>query len=148
MTMLSIPAVGGLVASAAMGPVGLVVYGTAGTIIATQLGRLVKEKLVPQAIASLYSKILEKVGEKVGNAAAGVVVGSFSVTAQGIRRFMGYCKETENDNFLEEWIDTLLLLPEDIMPDLEKKEIREVLGLEYDATLSTQLASHYSLALH
>lgn len=129
-TLYTIPKLGLWAAAAATGPVGLVFYGAAGTIISTQLGRFVKDKIVPAAVAGLYAKLLEKIGEAVGNATAGVVVSAFSVSAKGISHLIGLYRQHAHDSFVQEWVDTLLGLPDDIMSRDEKDQIRQVLGIE------------------
>ena len=124
-----------LAASAAAGPFLMVGYGVAGTIITTQLGRLVRDKLMPAAVAGVYAKIMEKTGEALGDAVAGTVVSILGVTANGVRYLVGKEEKIVSNDYLPEWIDTLLTLPDDVMPEDEKSQIRNMLGLERAPTL-------------
>jgi hypothetical protein len=130
MALFAIPRLATIAATAAMGPVGLVVYGAAGTIITTQIGRLVKDHLVPVAVAGLYAKILEKIGDAIGGATANVVVSAFSVSAKGISHLIGLYRQKSHDDFIQEWIDTLLGMPSDLISDAQKDQIRSVLGID------------------
>ncbi len=125
----------GLAVGAAVGPFLMVGYGIAGTIITTQLGRLVRDKLMPAAVAGVYAKIMEKTGEALGDAVAGSVVSVLGVTASGVRYLVGKEEKIISHDYLPEWIDTLLSLPSDIMPEDEKNQIRNMLGLEREPAL-------------
>jgi hypothetical protein len=118
-----IPAVESSVIGSISGPIGIVIYGAAGTIIATQLTLLVKEKLIPAVLASLYINVLTKIGDVIGQSLAGMVTVTFSATAQGLRNLLQFYSKIQTEDELkkdEQWIITLLNLPDDIFPQSKK----------------------------
>lgn len=127
----ALPAMGGALVSGLTGPLGLVIYSAAGTMIMTQLGQLVKDNLMPSALAYVYAFILEKIGNVVANTTVGIATYTFTATKQGFQALLGHpALKSEDREFIIDWINTLLKLPNDIMPEKEKSQIRNVLGIE------------------
>lgn len=116
----------GGVSSAITGPIGMVMFGTAGTIVASQLNSLVQEKLLPQTLANVYGQLLTGIGNALGNMTASMVTLTFSATKSSLASLLNFHNYLVNDNqeCMQDfdWIQTLLELPEDLF-DKEKKEI-------------------------
>lgn len=112
------------------GPLGLVIYGATGAIMMTQLGRLVKDRVIPSAAASIFAWALARIGKTVANKTAAVATYTFVADRPGFRALLNdKAIKAEDRQFIMEWINTLLKLPENIMSDEEKSHIREFLGI-------------------
>ena len=119
----------GAVALGATGPVGVVVYGAAGTILMTQLGRLVKENVMPSAVAYLYAYVLERIGSAIAKTTVGAA--AYAVSDKGFAALTAHpALHAEDQAFIVEFTDTLLNLPENVFPAAKKEQIRYGLGLE------------------
>lgn len=128
---LVLPAISTTVIGGLSGPIGMVVYLTGGTLLMTQLGRLVGDNLVPQGVSYLFAWLLDKVGATITNATADAATITVSITKEGLNALRGYpTLKPEDKEFIQDWIDTLLELPNDIMPEMEKDQIRYVLGVK------------------
>lgn len=120
--------IGGTIASGVSGPIGIVVYLTGGTILVSQLGKLVTEKVIPKATAEAYAWALDRIGTSLTTATMDNVAYRFAVNKRGgLRELLNDPKITDEDRAaVENWIDTLLDLPEDIMTPIEKDNIRYI----------------------
>lgn len=124
---------GSVVATAVGGPIGLAIY-AGSTILMTGLSALVSSNVLTSTTASLYAWILEKIGDTVADAAVGVISYPFSASKEGLDKLRRKLTP-ENEKLFREWVNTLLELPNDIVTEKEKENIRYVLGLEKDARL-------------
>jgi hypothetical protein len=122
------PAIGGFAASAAAGPLGIVLYG-GGTLVATSLGRLVADKIVPSAVANFYGWMLDKMGAAIGRAGAATLKATVSVTGTGLVKLLGIYKREIKDNFAQDYIDMLFNLPDEVMAAEQKNHLRKLLGM-------------------
>lgn len=121
------------VATLAGGPVGLAVY-AGGALLTTVIARFVAGNVLTRVTAGLYSWVLDKIGTAIGNATASVVV---SATKGGLRVLMSNPNLKQEDrDFIEDFIQTLLMLPDDMMPKAEKDQIRNVMGIGLENTQS------------
>lgn len=137
-----LPNIGGVVLDGAAGTVGFVIFGPTGAVIATQLGRLVREQLIPAAVATVFANVLERIGSTVGSAAAGVVVLPFTLTANGLRSLLNLYSELEPDDKdfnKQEWIEALLSLPEELFSKDNKEVIYRTQAIERKAVSSAAL---------
>lgn len=118
--------IGGTIAGTVSGPIGIVVYLTGGTILVSQLGKLVTEKIIPKATAEAYAWALDRIGKSVTKATMDNVAYRFSVNKRGgLRELLRDPSVTDEDKkAVEDWITTLLELPDDIMTPIEKENIR------------------------
>lgn len=125
------------------GPIGLAIY-AGGALLTTAITRLVAGNFLTNVTAGLYSWVLCQIGNAVGNATAGVVV---SATRGGLRALISNPNLKQEDrDFIDEFINTLLALPNDIMSETEKVQIRHVLGIGLDAEMSIKSeANHTSI---
>ncbi len=129
----ALPAIVGTVVggvSGLTGPLGLVIYGATGAIMMTQLGRLVKDRVIPSAAASIFAWALSRIGKTVAHKTAAVATYTFVADRPGFRALLNdKAIKPEDREFIMEWINTLLKLPDNIMSDEEKSHIREFLGI-------------------
>jgi hypothetical protein len=132
-----VPAATAALAGMVAGPVGMMVGGFVGPFIANRVGRMVSEKLIPAAVGNLCATLLDRIGCAMGDAAAAAAFALFSVSANGFQRLLGFYKEHINDNFDEEWVNTLLELPDDMVSAQDKQKIRKVRGLPEPQVVNT-----------
>lgn len=133
---------GALVLGGATGPVGLVAYGVTGTIISFNLFRLVKEKLIPEALAILYTQILEKIGESIGGAAAGAFVLTFSLSNQGLHNLLRFYEsiETNQAELIKNktWLAALREL-DGVFPEEQKNMLEKLHRVELKPTMRASI---------
>ncbi|MBA3661780.1 MAG: hypothetical protein H0W64_08640 [Gammaproteobacteria bacterium] len=127
LTGVAIPSLTGTVV--ATGPAGFVVFG-AGTILMTQLGRLVGDQLISKAEAYLCASLLEKIGDELALKSVEAATYTFSMGKEGFTALLNHPALSKNKEFLKLWISTLLELPDDFIPAHEKTHIRALAGLE------------------
>lgn len=127
----ALPVLSGALVTGLTGVIGLVIYSATGLIVMTGLGRFVSENLMPPAVAYVFTWVLEKIGKEVANKTEGVATYTFVATKQGFQKLIGHpAFKREDREFIYEWINTLLKLPDDIVSEKEKNQIRSVLGIE------------------
>lgn len=124
-----IPAVTATLSGLVAGPVGVVVGGVVGPFVANRIGRLISENLIPAAVGNIAATIIDRIASKMGEAAAAAAFALFSVSANGMQKLLGFYKEHLSEDFDEEWVNTLLDLPDSILSAQEKQKIRKVRGL-------------------
>ena len=123
-----LPALGRLAIGSMSGPVGIIFYIAGSTIFLTQLGVIVSNNVIPRAVLYVYGCALEKVGNKATDTA-----NSFAKTAnQKIQTWWGYERLSQEDkDDLEDYIqNTLLQLPQGVLSEKDKEQIRVVFGFE------------------
>lgn len=125
----ALTAIGGIVAGGT-GPLGAVIYTAAGTLLMSQIGRFIKDNLVPPTVAYIYASILEK----IGNGVATITVGAASQTYESLMNNPNL-KQADKD-FIRDEIYTLLHVPDSIVSAEEKAQIRYVIGDENNLTPS------------
>ncbi|VVC77296.1 hypothetical protein AQUSIP_26230 [Aquicella siphonis] len=111
----------------AAGPVGSAIFGAAGALLMSGLGRLVTEGIVNAATANLFAWVLGRIGDSVGDATATVVTYPFSATPKGLTDMRMKLKPEDDQAFVR-MVNTLLEL--DTVSDNDKLHMRKVLGLE------------------
>lgn len=127
----ALPAIGSAVVGGTLGPIGVVIYGAAGTILMTQVGRLVTDNLIPPFIAYLYTWISIKIGSAIANTVVGTTTLTYTFTKKGWQKLMGHPALTNEDReCITEWVNTLLILPNDIISAEDKEQIKYVLDIE------------------
>lgn len=109
----------------ASGPIGLVTYLAGGTILMTQFGQLIAQNLVTPAFAYLYGWTLDKVSQTIVDNTLEAAVHTYLMTAEGFREVFMKASPAQQA-FIQERIDTLLTLPDGIMPEHEKDQIRHI----------------------
>jgi hypothetical protein len=120
---------GGALIGGLTGPIGLVIYGASGKIIMTQLGRFVRDNLMPPVVGSIFVRVLEKIAIIPQEGVATTY--TFTATKEGFQALIGHPGLSDDDKkFIREWINTLLRMPDHIFCEQQKKQIREVLGIE------------------
>lgn len=104
--------------------------GIAGTLLMTDLGRLIAEGAITTASAGLFAWILANIGNKVGDVTAAVVTYPFSITPKGLEEMRMKLKPDDDMDFVN-MVNTILKLdmPHKIDPK-DKDRIREVLNLK------------------
>lgn len=126
-----LPAISTTVIGGLSGPIGMAVYLAGGTLLVTQLGRLVSDDLVSNGASYLFAWILDKVGTKITDVTADAATITVAITREGLNALRGHpALKPEDKEFIEDWIDTLLELPTGVMSDIEKNQIKCVLGKE------------------
>jgi len=109
----------------ATGPIGLVTYLAGGTILMTQFGQLITKNMITPGFAYLYGWTLDKVSESIVSNTLEAAIHTYLMTPEGFRDI--FIKATPlQQAFIQEWIDTLLTLPEGIMPPKEKDQIKHI----------------------
>ncbi|MDR3492638.1 MAG: hypothetical protein P4M12_11475 [Gammaproteobacteria bacterium] len=122
------------VISGGAGMLGFAFYGPQGAIIASQLGALVEERLIPTTIHRITGKIFQKIGTVVGQTTGQVVYLTFSLPLDAFHSFLGLTgimNRKKNNGDLKpyddkEWIMALLNLPDSVFPESKKTVIRSV----------------------
>ena len=133
MSEVALPGVGATLG----GPVGFVVYGT-GAIVATQLGRLVSDRVIDKSISYIYAMVLEKIGYAIAHKTVGAVTYTFSVSKEGLHHLLAHpALPTEDRIFIKRWINTLLQVSDEVVSNKDKQKIRAMLGLESTLVLTT-----------
>jgi hypothetical protein len=117
--------IGGLVVGGTTGAVGTIVYTAAGTLLMSQIGRFIKDNLVPPAVGYVYARVLEK----IGNGVATITVGAASQTYESLINNKNL-KEADRV-FIRDWIYTLLNAPDNVVSPEEKMQISYVIGDEH-----------------
>lgn len=124
------------------GPIGTVAYLSGGAVLMGQFGRLVSNKLVPRGVSYLFAWILDKFGGKIADLTADAARITVSLTQEGLKSLREHPTLLPEDReFIQDWVDTLLQLPTEVMSEEEKDQIRYVLGLKHqdDNTLKLKM---------
>lgn len=120
------------------GPIGTVVW-VGGSFLFSGLGTLISNSVLTFTGASIYLWLLSRVGNRAGNlvgSAVGVV--QDKLTISGNKDELDELRQNlsqEDEKLFTDWINTLLTLPKEVITDEEKKNIRNVLGLNKDCLL-------------
>jgi hypothetical protein len=115
------------VAGTVGGPlVGAAVY-LSGKLFLTGLAPLIEKQLVTTTTASLYTFALDRIGSTVG-AKIAKHVESYSPTKEGLETLIKKMSVDDQKAF-KRWVNTLLQLPDDIISENEKQQIRNVLNI-------------------
>lgn len=133
LTGMALPAITGGVGTLLAGPLGTAIglgAGIAGTFAAAELGRFLSQTIVPSFISNLYVTVIDRIASTLGDGVARLAFATFRVTKGGLARMLGFYNKFVDDNFSEEWIQTLLEMPDDIVKQEEKKRICTVWGLK------------------
>lgn len=110
------------------GPIGLVIYGATGTIVMTQLGRLIGGQL-PAAVGCMYAWVLDKVGHAVAKRTVDAATYAFSVSQQGLEALLNHPDLDEEDKgLMKDFINSLLKAPNEVIPIEDKNHLRIALG--------------------
>lgn len=128
----NIPTPLGMVIDSVAGATGFAVLGPGGAVLGTTLSRLVRDHVIPMATAGLFSGAIDRVSMSVGSTLTGIVILPFRVTASGLSALHGMCTRPSFDPSEvlkdEEYIHTLLELPDDVLPADIKEIIQNVVG--------------------
>ncbi|GEM_PF-2666683 len=108
------------------------VFGVGGKLLFSGLGGLVAEGILDSWSASLFAWLLEKTGNRVGDATAAVITYPFSATPKGIEEMRMKLKP-EDDLVFVNMVNTMLEV--DLISESDKEKMRNVLGIEKDARL-------------
>lgn len=122
------PLVGGLAAGILGGPVGVVVYAAAGTVLMTRLSGV-----VPGPVSWAYGWMLDKIGNAIGDGTINAAKYTFSMGKQGFKMLWGHPGlKPEDKEFMERYLDARLNAPEMVVSSAENTQLRMVLGREED----------------
>lgn len=111
---------------------GTALFGVAGTFFMSSFVRLITQGAITTATAGLFSWLLGKIGDSVGTVTATVVTYPFSAAPKGLEEMRARLKPVDDIAFVR-MVNTLLEL--DIIPDDDKKHIRNFMGLEENEKL-------------
>lgn len=118
----------GALASFIGGPTGTVIY-FGGGMMMSSMGRFVSAGAMTFATAALYTVVLERLGRSIGNTTAGLISYAFTPTKEGFERAINKLSPYEKKAF-RAWVNTLLEMPVEVVPEIEKEHIRIALGIE------------------
>lgn len=137
-----LPAISTTVIGGMTGPVGMAIYLAGGTLVATQLGRLVNDEVITPGSAKLFAWTLDKVGSKITDVTADAAAVTIEMTKEGYNALRGHpALSAKDQEFNQDFIDTLLELPHSILPEEEKDQIRAVLGQEKEVEQTYRVKS-------
>lgn len=130
----NIPTPIGMMIDSVAGATGFAVLGPGGAILGTTLSRLVRDHVIPMATAGLFAGAIDRVSLSVGSTLTGIVILPFRVTASGLSALHGLCSKPAFDpsDVLkdDEYLHTLIELPDDVLPKDVKEIIQNVTGFE------------------
>jgi len=120
--------------SGGAGMVGFTLYGPPGALIATQLGALVEQRLIPSTAQRFAGKAFQKVGTVIGYTTGQAVYLIISKPIDAVNSVLGLggaMKRKNKDEELKpyddkEWILALNDLPDSVFPEKDKAVIRTV----------------------
>ncbi len=123
---LLMPLIGRGIFAFISGPVGLVIFGASGMLI-TSLDRFATSTILPRAQAGIFAYVISKLSQVVGNNVASAV----AATGQGLQALMKHESLTREDkDLIDEWVNTLLTLPDEVFSPAEKKQVRKITGIQ------------------
>lgn len=125
------------------GPAGVIFYIAGSTIFMTQLGVMVTNNVIPRSALYVYGLALQKLGNQATSTASTV---AFSAN-KTLQEWWGYKQLSQEDkDELEEFIqNTLLKLPNGVLSEREKEEIRVVFGFENEKEMMPFAADELEL---
>lgn len=131
------PLLGGVAAGVLGGPVGVVVYAAAGTVLMTKLSGI-----IPGPVSWAYGWVLDKIGTAIGDTTVNVVKYTFSVGKNGLQMLLGHPGlKPEDREFMQRYIDAILNAPVRVVSEEEKSQLRLVLGIEENKQSLTMMRS-------
>lgn len=130
------PLIGGIAAGVLGGPVGVVVYTAAGTIVMSKLSGI-----MPGPVSWAYGWVLDKIGNAIGEGTVKAANYTFSVGKSGLRQLLGHpAIKKEDTEFLQRYIEAVLNAPESVVSAKEKVQLRLVyMGDDAELTLARRL---------
>jgi hypothetical protein len=131
----AMPLLGGVLATTLTGPIGMVVYGVAGTVIMTRFSGV-----VPGPVSWAYDWVLDKIGKAIGDTTVKVANYTFQMGKNGLKALLGHPSLKEEDReFMLDYIDALLRAPSTVVSDEVKSHLRLASGIEEDLEASFEL---------
>lgn len=116
------------------GPVAYAIFGSVNLLIGDQVSQMVSEQIIPAAMATLYSKVLDMIGTAIAGSVAGVIVIGFNTSKEGLRNLLGFYNEIAVDVADKERMRKLakscLDLPEHIFSQSKKDILLQYRDLE------------------
>lgn len=116
------------------GPIGIAVM-IGGSLLILPLGRAMSDQIIPKAITHVYEWTLNKVAALATAALGTAMTCSFAMTKHGVRCIFNdptLKMPASSQKFLEDWINTILSLPDDLDDTIkaDKAAFRKVLGVD------------------
>lgn len=112
------------------GAAGFIVAGPGGSAIASTLTHIVRKQLASLAAAVLFAWVLDKIGNRIGYLATGIIKAPFSLTYSGLQSFIEWYKSVETDKELlkenTEWMNALMSLPPEIFDEPSKATLERL----------------------
>ncbi len=141
--------------SGAAGIVGFACFGAEGAVIASQVGTLVEQRLIPTGVQRLLGRVLNQIGSVIGNTTGQVVYLTFSIPMDTTYYLLGFGRNTGKfikDEELKpyddkEWIMSLLELPQDLFPEEKKVKIRTIEETETKKIETIEAAASSSMKI-
>ena len=128
-----VPSPAGMVIDSAAGMTGFAIFGPGGAFVGSTMSRLVRTHLIPLAFATVFTSVLDKIGQGVGATATNVVFFPFSMTAKGLQSIMDRYGEHIDKSELrknKEWIEALMSFPDDVLAPDKKAVIENTIGIK------------------
>lgn len=126
----------------ATGPFGVAICFVGGIFAMTQIGRYVMMNLMPKAAGYAYAAILDRVSTAVTKKAVEVTGLNFPFSRSGYKTLLGHPNLSLQDKkFIEELVNTMLKFPSSVLSDVEKDQIRNVLGIDEDVDAEFELVN-------
>ncbi len=123
-----------MIATAVSGPAGIAIM-IGGNLLSIAISYAMVEGVIAAGLATISASLLHRVSGAIGNKAAGVITHyQFTASKEGFAELRNKLSPEDEKAFCR-FINTLLTLPEDIVSNEEKDQIKMVLPIENDGKL-------------